>query len=343
MKCLITGGAGFIGTNLSSFLASKKHSVIVFDNLSRKGTRHNIEWLKKNYSIKFIKGDIRRFGEIQRAVRNADVVYHLAGQVAVTTSVINPREDFDINLLGTFNVLEAIRSLKKRPILVFSSTNKVYGDLAGASIAETKTRYQFRNLKHGVPENQLLDFHSPYGCSKGAADQYVRDYSRIYGIPTVVFRQSCIYGPYQFGIEDQGWLAWFTIAALLGKKITIYGNGKQTRDILYVDDLTKAYILAVKHIKKTAGQIYNIGGGPKNALSVWYDFKPYLEKYLDVKISPKSSVVRPGDQPLYISDIRKAYKDFGWKPTWKMERGIVAMIDWIKENRKEIVKVFGQR
>ncbi len=339
MKYLITGGAGFIGTNLAKALLKQKASVTIFDNLSRRGTEINLKYLQRNFpKVKFIKGDLRNYKSLLKAVKGMDVVYHLAGQVAVTTSVVNPREDFDINILGTFNVLEAVRSQKRKPILIFSSTNKVYGDLEGLKIVETKTNYKFRDFKKGVPETQNLDFHSPYGCSKGAADQYVRDYSRIYDIPTIVFRQSCIYGPHQFGIEDQGWIAWFVISGIFGKSISIYGNGKQTRDALYVDDLVKAYLLATKKIKKTRGQIYNLGGGYKNYLSVWGDFEPILKKMgFDMKI--KYADWRPGDQKLFVSDNTKAFKDFGWKPTTNLNAGLKKMTEWIRENKTLIQKV----
>jgi CDP-paratose 2-epimerase len=341
MKTLITGGAGFIGVNLAARLVEEGNKVTIFDNLSRKGTKLNLKWIQKKYpSIKFIKGDIRSSKQIKKAINGIDVIYHLAGQVAVTTSVTNPREDFDINILGTFNVLEAVRETSKKPILLFSSTNKVYGDLNALKVVETKTRYKFKNQPKGVTEEECLDFHSPYGCSKGAADQYVRDYGRIYDIPTVVFRQSCIYGPHQFGIEDQGWVAWFAIATMVGKPLTVYGNGKQTRDILFVDDLCDAYIAATKNIKKTAGQIYNIGGGLNNSISVWYEFREILEKLIGKKISVKFSKTRPGDQPLFISDNSKARKEFGWKPKTKKEVGIKKMIEWMQKNSKEIAKVF---
>lgn len=339
MKYLITGGAGFIGTHLATALLEKNADVTIFDNLSRKGTEINLKHLKKNFpKLKFIKGDLRSFSTLYKALKNIEVVYHLAGQVAVTTSVLNPREDFEINLLGTFNLLEAIRKHNSKPILIFSSTNKVYGDLEGLKIVETKTRYEFKDLKRGVSEIQNLDFHSPYGCSKGAADQYVRDYSRIYDIPTVVFRQSCIYGPHQFGIEDQGWLAWFVISGLMNRPITIYGNGKQTRDALYVDDLVSAFLTTTKKIKKTKGQIYNIGGGIKNTISVWGDFEKILKR-MDFNINASFSNWRPGDQKIFVSDNTKALEDFGWKPTTDLEVGLKKMTYWIRENRQLVAKV----
>lgn len=341
MKALITGGAGFIGSNLAARLLREKADITVYDNLSRKGTKYNLKWLQKEFpKLKFVKADIRNAAKMKEAVKGMDVVFHLAGQVAVTTSVIDPQEDFEINMIGTFNVLEAIRALKKRPILLYTSTNKVYGDLGGMKVKETKTRYEFKDSPEGVTEEQCLDFHSPYGCSKGAADQYVRDYARIYNMPTIVFRQSCIYGQNQFGIEDQGWVAWFAIATMLKKKITVYGNGKQTRDILYAEDLNDAYLKAVANIDKTAGQIYNIGGGRNNSISIWFEFVKILEEQLDTKIDAKWSDWRPGDQPIFISDNSKAKKDFGWKPTTSKEEGIAKMIEWMKANKKMIETVF---
>jgi CDP-paratose 2-epimerase len=341
MKILVTGGAGFIGTNLAERLLKEKEDVTIFDNLSRKGTELNLKWLQQKYpSVKYVQGDIRNAKQVEEIVKGFDVIYHLAGQVAVTTSVTNPQEDFEINILGTFNFLEAIRKSGEKPVFLYASTNKVYGDLADLEVQETETRYEFKNVPAGVTEAQCLDFHSPYGCSKGAADQYVRDYSRIYDIPTIVFRQSCIYGPHQFGIEDQGWVAWFAIATMLQKQITVYGNGKQTRDILYVDDLCDAYIEAVKNRKKTSGQIYNVGGGRANSISVLFEFREILERLFETKIKTTFSDWRPGDQPLFICDTLKAYRDFGWKPKTKKEEGIKQMVDWMKQNMKEIKSVF---
>jgi CDP-paratose 2-epimerase len=341
MKILITGGAGFIGTNLAAKLLKKGKKVTIFDNLSRKGTELNLKWLQKKYpSVRYINGDIRDVQKVNETVPKFDAIYHLAAQVAVTTSVMDPQEDFEINIQGTFNILEAIRKSGHKPMLLYASTNKVYGDLSGLEVQETKTRYKFKTVPNGVTENQCLDFHSPYGCSKGAADQYVRDYARIYDFPTVVFRQSCIYGPHQFGIEDQGWVAWFAIATMVEKPLTVYGNGKQTRDILFVDDLCDAYIAATKKIKKTAGQIYNIGGGKDNSISVWFEFREILERLIGKKIKAKFSGTRPGDQPLFISDNSKARKEFGWYPKTAKEAGIKKMIKWMKENREEIKRVF---
>lgn len=336
MKIFITGGAGFIGSNVAKFYLKKGDEVTIFDNLSRLGSQNNVKWLKTiKGKLKIVKGEVRTdFALLKKEIDNTDIVFHFAAQVAVTSSVINPREDFEINALGTFNVLEAVRLSKNKPILLYSSTNKVYGEMKEIPVKELKTKYVFTNLPYGVSEKQILDFHSPYGCSKGVADQYVRDYSRIYGLKTVVFRQSCIYGPRQFGVEDQGWVAWFIIALSLGKKISIYGNGKQVRDLLYISDLVHAYDLAIKNIDKTAGQIYNIGGGQKNSISIWWDFAPILEKLFKRKISPKFSDWRPGDQPIFVSDCRKAKNDFGWEPKVTTSVGIQKLYEWVSNNKE---------
>ena len=340
MQVLITGGAGFIGINAALFYLKSGHKVTILDNFSREGSTDNIKWLLKysNNKPKIITADIGKdFELLKRVVRKKDFILHLAGQVAVTNSVLNPRIDFQSNILGTFNILEAIRLNNYNPVLIYSSTNKVYGQLENIKVREKRTRYEFVNLPYGVNESQNVDFYTPYGCSKGAADQYVRDYSRIYGLNTIVFRQSCIYGPRQFGVEDQGWLAWFIIALIRNKKITIYGNGKQVRDVLYVEDLIKAYDLAFKNIKNTNGRIYNIGGGIKNTISVWHEFGPLLEKLFQKKITVTLAKTRRGDQPIYISDIRKAADDFGWKPAIGYNQGIEQLYSWISEN-KEIFK-----
>ena len=335
-QILITGGAGFIGTNYVSHLLSRGKKVTIYDNLSRKGTPRNIAWLRKTYgasSFDLIEADVREAKRLAEAAQNADLIIHLAGQVAVTTSVIDPRTDFEINALGTFNVLEAARQSERNPVVIYSSTNKVYGDLEDVQVAENEESYYFPEYPKGIPESQLIDFHSPYGCSKGTGDQYVRDYYRIYGLPTVVFRQSCIYGPHQFGIEDQGWVAWFVIAAVTGKPITIYGDGKQVRDLLYVDDLLAAYDMVYANIDKCAGEIYNIGGGAENTLSIWKEFGPLLEKELGREIPVAREDWRPGDQRVFIADISKANRDFGWKPEIGVEDGLRKLIDWVQSNQ----------
>lgn len=335
-RYLITGGAGFIGTNYVSRLLSRGEQVTIYDNLSREGTPRNIAWLRETYgpdSFELIEADVRDNNSLAEACRGVDIIVHLAAQVAVTTSVIDPRTDFEINALGTFNVLEAARQSDQNPIVIYSSTNKVYGDLQDVRVAEGEDNYFFPDNPLGIPESQATDFHSPYGCSKGTGDQYVRDYFRIYGVPTVVFRQSCIYGPHQFGIEDQGWVAWFVIAAVTGKPITIYGDGKQVRDLLYVDDLLAAYDMAFANIDKTAGQIYNIGGGPENTISIWKQFGPLLTEELGQEIPIVREDWRPGDQRVFISDIHKAYRDFNWKPEISVEEGIARLIDWVRSNQ----------
>jgi CDP-paratose 2-epimerase len=270
---------------------------------------------------------------LTEAAKDADVIVHLAGQVAVTTSVTNPREDFEANALGTFNALEAARASGRNPVFVYASTNKVYGGMEDVALTEEPTRWRYTDLEFGCSETQPLDFHSPYGCSKGTGDQYVRDYARIYGLRTVVMRQSCIYGTRQFGVEDQGWIAWMTIAAVTGKQIAIYGDGKQVRDVLFVDDLLDAYDAAIEKIDVAAGQVYNIGGGPGNVMSVWVEFGPILEKLLGKQIPVARGDWRPGDQKVFYADIRKAERELGWKPKIGVEQGVERLFAWVKENK----------
>jgi CDP-paratose 2-epimerase len=333
---LITGGAGFIGSNYVQRLLERGNQITIYDNLSRPGAALNLKWLSQGHSdgaFELIVGDVRDVALLTATARSADVIVHLAGQVAVTTSVTHPREDFECNALGTFNVLEAARLSGRNPNILYASTNKVYGGMEEVRVLEKDTRYEYADYPLGMPESINLDFHSPYGCSKGAGDQYVRDYYRIYSLPTVVFRQSCIYGPRQFGIEDQGWLAWFIIAAITQRPITIYGNGKQVRDVLHVDDLLDIYDLAVAKIETTAGQVYNIGGGAQNTISVWKEFSPKLERLLGRQIPVSWSDWRPGDQPVYISDIRKAEKQLGWKPKINVDEGLQRLYQWVFENQ----------
>jgi CDP-paratose 2-epimerase len=277
---LVTGGAGFIGTNYVHRLLMRGERVVVLDNLSRHGSRLNVEWLQqtcRGTRLALTVGDVRDVSTVLACAREADVVVHLGGQVAVTASVHDPRGDFEANAVGTLNALEAARVSGRDPIFLYASTNKVYGPLADVPLVEEPTRWRYRDLPGGCAESQSLDFASPYGCSKGAGDQYVRDYARTFGLRTVVFRQSCIYGPRQFGIDGQGWLAWMMLTALAGRRMTVYGDGKQTRDVLYVDDLLDAYDAAVDRIDTAAGQVYNIGGGPENVVAVWAEFGPMLE------------------------------------------------------------------
>jgi len=345
---LITGGAGFIGINTARYFLEKEWRVVVVDNLSRNGSAVNLDWLLSQYPtnqrpftyvvLDIIDSDGYCLNELMQDI-SPDVILHAAAQVAVTNSVADPRYDFKVNALGTINMLEAARMSSVNPVFIFTSTNKVYGSMETVGIYENNRRYDFgdEKLTMGVPEEYPLDFHSPYGCSKGAADQYVRDYYRIYGLPTVVFRQSCIYGERQFGIVDQGWVAYLTARAMLDMPITIYGNGKQVRDILFMDDLCGAFFSAIACIEKSTGQIYNIGGGPKNTVSV-IDFIHLLGKKLGKTIKYSFSDWRPGDQKIYISDIRKAQRDFDWHPEVNMEVGIDKMINWTKQNLKLLQK-----
>lgn len=338
---LVIGGAGFIGSNLADAFLRSGSAVTVYDNFSRPGADANSRWLQTRHGrhVQIVRGDIRRpRRDFARLVNAADLVIHNAAQVAVTTSVTDPRSDFEINAAGTLEVLEAIRASRHRPPLIFSSTNKVYGGLDGFRTREGKRRYALAGAPHGVPETCPLDFHSPYGCSKGAADQYVRDYARIYGLRTVVFRKSCIYGPRQFGVEDQGWVAWFTIAAVHGQPITIYGDGKQVRDVLYIDDLVRAYRAAYRRINDVTGEVFNIGGGPKNTLSL-LELLAMLRQLTGKSIPVKYEDWRPGDQEVYVSDIRKAKRLLRWTPAVDPESGGARLYHWVHAN----AALFGRR
>jgi CDP-paratose 2-epimerase len=330
---LITGGAGFIGTNLAHRLLSEGRRVVIFDNLSRQGVERNLDWLRQEHGdlLSFRNGDVRDAAAVREAVRGASEVFHFAAQVAVTTSLTSPADDFDINARGTLNVLEAVRTSAHRPPLFFTSTNKVYGGLDDLRMDEGTNRYSpqiKRVLAHGVGEWRPLDFHSPYGCSKGTADQYIHDYARSYGLRTVIFRMSCIYGPHQFGTEDQGWVAHFLIRALNRQPITIYGDGKQVRDILFVEDLVDAFLLAAANIQKTAGHAFNIGGGVANTISL-LELLRMLTK-LDGR-APKYefSDWRTGDQKYYVSDTRKFAKMTGWQPRVNARDGIRMLREWL--------------
>jgi CDP-paratose 2-epimerase len=338
MRIMITGGAGFIGCNLAAACIRSGHQVTLYDNLSRRGSEVNLGWLQATFgrdAVVFVRGDIREYQAVLKAMQGQETVYHLAAQTAVTTSVADPRFDFEINALGTFNVLEAARHAGEDPIFIFASTNKVYGGMEDAAVVEGPTRYSLAAYPGGVSEARVLDFHSPYGCSKGAADQYVRDYARMYGLRSVVFRQSCIYGQRQMGVEDQGWVAWFVIAAVTGKPITIYGNGRQVRDLLHVDDLVRAFEMATGQIKATAGQVYNLGGGPENTLSIWAEFGPLLSEILGRPVTPGAyHDWRPGDQPVFVADVGKARREFGWTPRVGVREGIERLVAWVQANQE---------
>lgn len=340
-KYLIVGGAGFIGCNLASRLLRDGKEIIVIDNLSRVGSEQNLKWLQEQDDFCFLRCDIRNYSDVKEVFvnnRDIEVVFHLAAQVAVTTSISDPRDDFETNLLGTFNLLEAVRESKSEPILIYASTNKVYGKMDYVDIIEKDKRYEFKDLPHGIPESMPLDLYSPYGCSKGGADQYVRDYARIYGVRSVVMRQSCIYGHRQFGVEDQGWVAWFTLATILDKPILIYGTGKQVRDLLFIDDLIDLYLLGVEKIAQISGEIYNVGGGPQNTLSL-LELIDFLEELSGKKITYSFQNWRTGDQPVFICDISKAKKDLGWQPKIAVTDGVRGLYKWVERNKSLLTKL----
>lgn len=340
-KIFITGGAGFIGSNAAEYFIKKKWKVYIFDNLSRKGTRVNLNRILSKIS-KFYFGDVKDFKKLNLILKKIkpNVILHAAGQVAVTTSIENPRKDLEDNLVGTFNLLESLRKNKLKSKFIYTSTNKVYGNLNNLKLLKKKFRYQLKNSKKGINENKNLDLHSPYGCSKGAADQYVNDYARIFNIDAFVLRQSCIYGINQFGIEDQGWVAWFVIASIMKKKFNIYGDGKQVRDILYIDDLCDLFhkISVSKNKNKNKNIIFNVGGGNKFSLSL-LELINILKKK---KLNPKFmySKWRKGDQKIYISDNSKIINQFNWRPKINPNKGIDILIKWIKENKTVISKIF---
>jgi CDP-paratose 2-epimerase len=329
---LITGGAGFIGSNLAQrLLADPRAHVRIFDDLSRSGVEHNLAWLQSEHGerLEFIQGDVREASTLLSAASGVDEIYHLAAQVAVTTSVEEPRNDFEVNVLGTFNVLEAARRAGARsgraPFLLFTSTNKVYGSLQDVPVLVEGTHYRAEEVDfRGVAESEALDFHSPYGCSKGAADQYVRDYARIYNLPTVVFRMSCIAGPRQFGTEDQGWVAHFLYSTLEGRPITIYGDGYQVRDVLHVHDLVDAMEAALRASDRTVGRIYNVGGGLERSVSV-VEMLQEIAAQTGVEPILRYSGIRPGDQPLYISDTSRLRADTGWTPKYSTRETLRAI------------------
>ena len=334
-KIIVTGGAGFIGCNTAAAFYKAGDHIVVLDDLSRRGTTSNLEWLKGNCAFDFYKVDVRDYAEVKRVFdehADCNAVIHLAGQTAVTTSIKDPRSDFEINALGTFNILEAARAQTKSPIILYASTNKVYGGLEDIAVEEGQTRYRCIDYPDGIPESQRVDFHSPYGCSKGTADQYVKDYARIYGMRTIVFRQSCIYGCRQLGIEDQGWVAWFILAAICKEPIAVYGNGKQVRDVLFVDDLVKAYMGALENVETTSGKVYNIGGGPSQSISIWEEFQPLLSALVGYSVSADNKDWREGDQPIFVADISQAKRDFAWSPTVGVEQGMGLLHGWIREN-----------
>jgi len=333
---LITGGAGFLGSNLADRLAREGYTVIIFDSLTRTNVERNLTWLQQRHGSRIRPhiADIRDESELRIAVAAADHVFHLAAQVAVTTSLTDPTEDFEVNARGTLNVLEAVRACSNPPSIVFASTNKVYGQLDGIGVVERRTRYEATEpeiVQHGVSEMQPLSLYSPYGCSKGAADQYVLDYARVFGLRAAVFRMSCLYGPRQFGTEDQGWIAHFAISVLRGLPITIYGDGKQVRDALYVDDVVDAFLLAQANMARVSGQAFNIGGGPENAVSL-VELLDLLETLHGRIPHLEYGPPRAGDQLYYVSDIRKFGRLAGWRPTTDVPTGVKRLFGWLAQN-----------
>lgn len=337
MRYLITGGCGFLGSNLAAEVLRKGDELFIFDNLYRTGTENNLAWLKTLGKFKFYHSDIRSYNDVEYAVRdsNPDIIFHLAGQVAMTTSVDNPRFDFEVNVLGGNNVLEAVRKYAPEAIVTYSSTNKVYGDLEWIEYEETATRFVAKGFENGFDEAIPLNFQSPYGCSKGATDQYMLDYAKMFDIKTIVFRHSSIFGGRQYATADQGWIGWFVKQALdikqgkLREPFTISGTGKQVRDVLFADDLISCYFSAIQNISNTKGQAFNIGGGMNNSLSLLELFN-YLENELSVEMDYVNLPVRQSDQKIYVADINKANTTFNWQPSIRSSIGLQRMINWVE-------------
>jgi CDP-paratose 2-epimerase len=338
-RWLVTGGAGFIGANTVRALSEAGHEAVIFDNLSRATTPLNLEWLADRAEL--VRGDVRDVSAVDGVFRDHgpfDVVLHLAGQVAVTTSVADPATDFQTNAAGSFAVLDATRRLAPEAVLLNASTNKVYGQLEHHAIEELPTRYVDATAPEGVSESAPLDPHSPYGCSKAAADVYALDYARIYGLRAVSLRQSCIYGPRQFGVEDQGWVAWFAMARRLGRPVTIYGTGKQVRDLLHIDDLVRLYLRVAERPDACAGRAYNIGGGPANTLSL-LELLERLEQWRPADAPPASAPARAGDQLVFVADGARARADLGWEPSVSLDDGIPSLLEFVDANAERAAGV----
>lgn len=336
MKILITGGCGFLGSNLAAYATEIGMEVVIFDNLYREGSLHNLVWLKDKGTFCFVHGDIRNRNDITRLVQDfhPEAVFHLAGQVAMTTSIANPRMDFEVNVVGTHNLLEAVRLYTPEAAVVYSSTNKVYGDLEQYAYRETESRYECIDKPKGFDETTALDFHSPYGCSKGAADQYMLDYARIFGLKTIVFRHSSMYGGRQFATYDQGWIGWFcqqaaaTKNGTIQKPFTISGNGKQVRDVLHADDIITLYFSALDNIQAAHGNAFNVGGGIANSLSLLELFG-LLEEFSGVKLAYTKLAPRESDQRVFVADIDKARKLIRWEPRVSAREGVQRMLEWV--------------
>lgn len=340
MKILITGGCGFLGSNLALDALSRADDLLVFDSLHRSGSRENLTWLRTMGKFTFEHGDIRNQNDITSIIQSfkPDAIFHLAGQVAMTTSIANPRMDFEVNVVGTHNLLEAVRCYAEDAIVVYSSTNKVYGNVDQYTYRETDTRYECVELPNGFNENIQLDFQSPYGCSKGAADQYMLDYARIFGLNIIVFRHSSMYGGRQFSTYDQGWIGWFCQQALNKKNkpnsshFTVSGNGKQVRDVLHSDDMKFLYRAAIDRIIDAKGHVFNIGGGMQNSLSLLELFK-CLEETLDVKLAYETLSPRISDQKVFVADLAKVNNMLGWEPRVNKEQGIANMLEWLSDSQ----------
>lgn len=338
MKLLITGGCGFLGSNLAAYGIINGYDITVLDNLSRLNTDKNLLWLKSLGNVSFIHGDIRNRIDLENTIssKEFDAVFHLAGQVAMTTSLEYPYKDFEVNALGTINLLETIRKLSPNTSVIYSSTNKVYGDLEQYEYEETQYRYICTLFPKGFPESVPLDFRSPYGCSKGSADQYILDYHRMFGLKTIVFRHSSMYGSRQFATFDQGWIGWFCQKAvekhfkINNEPFTISGNGKQVRDILHVEDMINLYYTSLNNLEKACGNAYNIGGGSEQSLSLLELFN-ILEDLLDVRLEYIQLAPRQSDQKVFIADISKITNHIGWSPKVSSTEGIAKMVNWIKE------------
>jgi CDP-paratose 2-epimerase len=335
---LITGGCGFLGSNIAAQLIREGHTPIIFDNLSRYGSAQNLDWLQSLGKIRFVHGDIRSADDCHTLVKSHQVstIFHLAGQVAMTTSIARPQYDFEINALGTLNLLEAIRLHSPESALIYSSTNKVYGDLEYLSTRETATRYELVDYPAGLPETIALDFHSPYGCSKGSADQYVLDYARIFGLRTAVFRHSSMYGGRQFSTIDQGWIGWFCGEAIRQTKgdrkpFTISGSGKQVRDVLHSSDMVTLYLRAAQQIDAICGQAFNVGGGMDNSLSLLELFE-ILEAKLGMELSWEPIASRESDQRVFVANLKKIGQFLDWRPTIHKETGITQMLEWVRSS-----------
>lgn len=342
-KVLITGGAGFVGVNLAAHLLASGEAVRILDSLIRPGSERNLEWLQRSYpdGLDFIQADVRNPQAVAAAMQGVEHVVHLAAQVAVTSSLVNPAYDFDVNAFGTLNVLEAARRSIRAPSLLFTSTNKVYGGLEDLRLRAEGERYMpvsDRVRARGIDESHGLDFHSPYGCSKGAAEQYVLDYSRSFGLRTVVFRMSCIYGPHQNGNEDQGWVAHMVRRALAGESITIYGDGRQVRDVLFVDDLLDAFYRARRDIDRLSGRAFNIGGGARNTVSLM-ELIDRLEQLLERRVELSFDAWRVGDQRYYVSDTTRFEAATGWQPLTRVSQGIETLCDWLRGEEPELAHV----